>query len=717
MNARERERLESHLSAYLDDELTPDERGEVESFLESDADARALLAELRATIQAVQSLPRARASDDLLDHIRGRMERQALLGDEPATLPEARGGGFSGRWLAAAAVVALACLSGYLVWLLGEPGPTPGHDSSYVRESGEGREQGMLAHNYRERTLSKEPETVVGERLARTHEGVEQEHLDPDEAREGGTAALKYGDDPFERAPSEEMPALTSTDAPDREPIGMDGDDAHDQVHSLVDSAYTQRPDTVIAGEDSDRRIVGDMSLAAIDEVLNDVWEGGRPEPGLFTHAPYSPGGQQGAARHFGVDASDSAVGEKHWIVFEASHADASLQQRVIDLLCSRLSHAAEPAGLVEALAEPTQPARPEAMADAVKTKDADPGGAARLLYASMPREIESECFRMTGARPGQENEPAGSAGIGSLPDVAMEDGIHHAQIAVLAVEVADQEALTALLADVEHGGATEQLVYYIDSAMRDDAEVDGGLRSSSAVRLHGLLASQKNTTGRAIQERPEGYAAITGAAGTQIQTGDEAAVADLAAEAPSDTFAEIPDSKPADARQVPRDSRLLDEEKSLSVQSMHVARAPVEPSAASERWHFEGETSTSAPALGMAEGMRDTHTQSDKAGARRPEQARTDSELNGGAVDGTPRGRTSPASPTEAPSLGKERAVDMPGARAEASIRTVIYVRVRSGVTALPASGEPAATLFSRESPSGATRPAGVNATAPAAE
>ena len=113
------------MSAYLDGELTPDDQAEVEAFIEKDADARRLLAELRATIEAVRALPRARASDDLMDGLRGRMERQALLGEEPAggTSPPSATP-FQGRWLAAAAVVALACTAGYLMWALSDEEPT-----------------------------------------------------------------------------------------------------------------------------------------------------------------------------------------------------------------------------------------------------------------------------------------------------------------------------------------------------------------------------------------------------------------------------------------------------------------------------------------------------------------------------------------------------------------------------------------------------------------
>ena len=68
------------LSAYLDGELADEQRMEVEALLADDAETRALLDEIRATVELVRSLPRAKASDDLMDGLRSRLERKALLG-------------------------------------------------------------------------------------------------------------------------------------------------------------------------------------------------------------------------------------------------------------------------------------------------------------------------------------------------------------------------------------------------------------------------------------------------------------------------------------------------------------------------------------------------------------------------------------------------------------------------------------------------------------
>ena len=112
MTPEERQQLESQLSAYLDGELTPQEREAVDAFLAQDADAQALLDELRITAEALKSLPRREASDELLDGLRARMERRALLAGAPSIedeAPETRGPVFSwlGKGIAAAAVIGL----------------------------------------------------------------------------------------------------------------------------------------------------------------------------------------------------------------------------------------------------------------------------------------------------------------------------------------------------------------------------------------------------------------------------------------------------------------------------------------------------------------------------------------------------------------------------------------------------------------------------------
>lgn len=144
MNAEQRKELMGHLSAYLDGELDDEQRGEIEALLEQDPSAQRLLDELRMTAALVADLPRAEASDDLLESLSGRMERQALLDDAVQAQQPPPERSWSGlRWLAVAAVAAISLTSVYLLW----PGfeHQPGHqyvmDDSAADESAGGREE------------------------------------------------------------------------------------------------------------------------------------------------------------------------------------------------------------------------------------------------------------------------------------------------------------------------------------------------------------------------------------------------------------------------------------------------------------------------------------------------------------------------------------------------------------------------------------------------
>ena len=70
---------DEQLSAYLDDELAPDERVRVEARLSADPAARQLLDELRTVSQAMKSLPHAALGDDLRESVLRRAERAILV--------------------------------------------------------------------------------------------------------------------------------------------------------------------------------------------------------------------------------------------------------------------------------------------------------------------------------------------------------------------------------------------------------------------------------------------------------------------------------------------------------------------------------------------------------------------------------------------------------------------------------------------------------------
>lgn len=79
-----REQLEELLSAYLDDEVTDQERALVERVVREDASSRRILDELRQTRDLIGALPSHSAPPDLADEIDGLIERGALL-DQPMT--------------------------------------------------------------------------------------------------------------------------------------------------------------------------------------------------------------------------------------------------------------------------------------------------------------------------------------------------------------------------------------------------------------------------------------------------------------------------------------------------------------------------------------------------------------------------------------------------------------------------------------------------------
>lgn len=111
----DRETQLEQLTAYLDGELAGDERGAVEALLERDAEARALLDDLRRTSRLIGSLPHATAPSDMAASVQARMERRELLGVDDT--PGSPGSNRTVRWVnrfAVAATIGLVCTAGWL---------------------------------------------------------------------------------------------------------------------------------------------------------------------------------------------------------------------------------------------------------------------------------------------------------------------------------------------------------------------------------------------------------------------------------------------------------------------------------------------------------------------------------------------------------------------------------------------------------------------------
>lgn len=117
MTPEELEQLEEQLSAYVDGELTADERSKVEAALAESPEARQRLEELRQVSRLVGTLPRGEAPEDLHEALFARLEREQLYDstETPTLAPATPPGALSfGRLVGAAAVILLAVLTGYL---------------------------------------------------------------------------------------------------------------------------------------------------------------------------------------------------------------------------------------------------------------------------------------------------------------------------------------------------------------------------------------------------------------------------------------------------------------------------------------------------------------------------------------------------------------------------------------------------------------------------
>lgn len=95
---------ESWISAYLDGELSLDERAQFESWLAENPSAQQLLDELRSLSQTLRALPRLELGDEFAPGVLRRAERAVLLPDTSLPPLAAAADGASARVAAAAAV-------------------------------------------------------------------------------------------------------------------------------------------------------------------------------------------------------------------------------------------------------------------------------------------------------------------------------------------------------------------------------------------------------------------------------------------------------------------------------------------------------------------------------------------------------------------------------------------------------------------------------------
>src|SRR3954454_12878269 len=76
------EEIEAKLAAYVDGELTPAERVEIETYLQTNPSHRSLLQDLVAHRDLLRKLPREKAPGDCTEGFQGQLERDILLGGD-----------------------------------------------------------------------------------------------------------------------------------------------------------------------------------------------------------------------------------------------------------------------------------------------------------------------------------------------------------------------------------------------------------------------------------------------------------------------------------------------------------------------------------------------------------------------------------------------------------------------------------------------------------
>jgi hypothetical protein len=127
-NLDPKEATEARLCAYLEGEMPPAERIEIEKYLQSNPQHRQLLADLAKTRAMMVSLPREPAPPDIAEAFQGQLERSMLLDGGSETVA---GVNRLPQTLLAAAIVLLAAGLGVVVYFT-LPGTPPPKFTAYV---------------------------------------------------------------------------------------------------------------------------------------------------------------------------------------------------------------------------------------------------------------------------------------------------------------------------------------------------------------------------------------------------------------------------------------------------------------------------------------------------------------------------------------------------------------------------------------------------------
>src|SRR3954469_4853048 len=111
------EEIEAKLAAYVDGELTPAERVEIETYLQTNPSHRSLLQDLVAHRDLLRKLPREKAPGDCTEGFQGQLERDILLGGDELTRARRRWRiHYSPQLLSAAAIILVAVALAVIVY-------------------------------------------------------------------------------------------------------------------------------------------------------------------------------------------------------------------------------------------------------------------------------------------------------------------------------------------------------------------------------------------------------------------------------------------------------------------------------------------------------------------------------------------------------------------------------------------------------------------------
>ena len=120
--------LDELLSSFMDGELSPRQRTEVQRMAAHDPQVARRLQQLQNSRSLFSSLPMAKAPSDLLEQIKASLERHSLLQEQPLIGHRSMGAWHLAvrRFVSAAALIALLGVLGVVVYQIVSPGPRGG---------------------------------------------------------------------------------------------------------------------------------------------------------------------------------------------------------------------------------------------------------------------------------------------------------------------------------------------------------------------------------------------------------------------------------------------------------------------------------------------------------------------------------------------------------------------------------------------------------------